>query len=171
MKRRTLVWHVGPDPLGTAFLPRALEAAAPALLARGLHTVTAAEAADADLDLRRAHASAGRTLQSVDGAWKRVEDQVWGTRGTWLLSTPAVFAASPDRVRLALDGLRGIRLHLVWFGEPAGDTRAWAQPLHPERVHVLDPGSGPDDVWDRFVRLASPTRVPRPRPASRALAT
>lgn len=154
MAKRTVWWHVGPDALGTSFLPRALAAAAPALARRGFRTPRLAEAAEADLELRRAYATAGLGPVDVDGAWKELEDRIWREKGTWLLSTPKVFLADGDRVRLARDGLRGIRLNLVWFGEPAGDTEAWAQPLHPDRVHVLDPSGGPLHVWQGFLQLA-----------------
>lgn len=157
MAKRKLFWHVGPISVTTAFLAEALERWGGSL--PEVHTVPLAAAVDADLDLRRAHAALGRTRASVDGAWKRVEDQVWKHKGRWLLSTPAMGRAPVDQIRLARDGLRGVELHVVVLRtDPAADVdavlSAWAQPLHPERVHLVDCDPDAASVWSAFLGIA-----------------
>lgn len=164
MAKRNLFWHLGPEDLGSVVLPEALGA----LDADDVHTISAAAARDADLDLRRAHASAGLHRKDVEGAWARLESKVWHTRGTWLVSTPAVHLADEDQRRLAVDGLRGVKVHYVVLrtpdnGEVAAEiVRRWTQPLHPERVHLVDTDGSIGGAWEALLTTAGLAERPLP---------
>ena len=156
MAKRKLFWHVGPTDADTAFLPAALEAAGEA----NFFAPTADEARRADLDLRRAHAAAGLSRKEIEGHWSRLESAIWHRKGTWLLSTPAAALIDRDQFRLAMDGLRGVKVHFVLFRTEANAEEVddalttWQQPLHPDRVHVVSCQQSPQAIWDSFMRVA-----------------
>ena len=163
MAKRNLFWHIGPAELGTVALPQALE-----LASDDFNTITAAEARDADLDLRWAHKAAGRKRASVEGAWSRLESKVWHGRGTWLISTPGIHLASDDQRRLAMDGLRGVKVRFVVFRTPTNGAvvdeilTRWTQPLHPERVLVLDTDGTTQGNWRALLAAAEMPEQPLP---------
>jgi hypothetical protein len=166
MAKRKLYWHVGPASVDTAFLAPALAA----LDTDEANTVSVAAAIDADLDLRRAHRAAGRRRDMVDGAWSRIESTVWKHKGRWLLSTPTMGLADPDQIRMARDGLRGVEVHVVVIRtDPAYDAQpildAWAQPLHPERVHLVESAPDAESVWGSFLAVAG-LELPMPAVAT-----
>ena len=72
MARRTVIWHIGPDDPGTAFLADALAAQRDEL------------------------ASLGIAVPS--GRWHEIEDQIWKHKGLSLLSTPAAARADHEKV-------------------------------------------------------------------------
>lgn len=155
MAKRKLYWHVGPASVDTAFLAPALAA----LDTDEAHTVSLGAAIDADLDLRRAHRLAGRRRASVDGAWSRIEDGVWKHKGRWLLSTPSMGLAAPQQIRMARDGLRGVELHVIVIRTDASQDvgavlEAWQQPLHPERVHLVDSAPDAASIWSAYLAVA-----------------
>ena len=164
MAKRNLFWHIGPlDPASTV-LPQALGL----LDADDVHTVPELEARDADLDLRRAHKSAGLRRKDVEGAWSRLESKIWHTKGVWLLSTPAVNLADPDQRALAMDGLRGVKVHYVLLRTPqtaarVGDLlQTWTLPLHPDRVHVVDTDGSTEGAWAALFEVAGLDSLPLP---------
>jgi len=183
MARRTVIWHIGPDDPGTAFLADALAAQRDEL------------------------ASLGIAVPS--GRWHEIEDQIWKHKGLSLLSTPAAARADHEKVALRLAGLRDLEVHLVllvrdlptqvhaawqaglqhgsttsltkyaarvldparshWQAEEfwAGRDLAvflprWTRVIHPERVHVVATLAGPDDVWEAFLQQAGIGDLPRP---------
>ena len=183
MARRTLIWHIGPDDPGTAFVADALDA----------HRV---ELASLGIALPR-------------GRWHEIEDQIWKHKGLSLLTTPAAARADHDKVALRLAGLRDLEVHLVllvrdlpsqvYAGWQAGlqhgsttsltkyaarvldparshwqaeefwagrDLEAWlprwTRAIHPERVHVVATPADPDGVWEAFLQQAGIGDLPRP---------
>ena len=193
MARRTVIWHIGPDDPGTAFLADALEAHREELGALGIALPA--------------------------GHWHEVEDQIWKHKGLSLLSTPAIARADADKVALRLAGLRDLEVQLivlvrdlpsqVYAGWQAGlqhgsttslatyaarvldPTRGhwqaeefwagrdldvllpkWTRAIHPERVHVVATPGDPDGVWAAFLGQAGIGDLARPEvltpPALRA---
>ncbi|RYG22453.1 MAG: hypothetical protein EOO01_45260, partial [Chitinophagaceae bacterium] len=57
--------------------------------------------------------SAVSARKDVEGAWSRLESKVWHDKGVWIVSTPAVHLAADDQRRLAMDGLRGVKVQVV----------------------------------------------------------
>ena len=114
MARRTLIWHLGLADAPRAVVGANLQAHAATLEGLGRPVVaTAEEARLATHDLLRTHADAGLARSAVDGWWARVCDRVWAHKGVSLLSTPDLCVADKDQVRLALDPLIGMEVHLV----------------------------------------------------------
>jgi hypothetical protein len=183
MARRTVIWHIGPDDLGTAFLADALVAQRDELAALGVSVPT--------------------------GRWHELEDQVWKHKGVSVLSTPAAARADQQKVALRLAGLRDLEVHLVvlvrdlptqvhagwqaglqqgsttslskyaarvleparshwqaeefWAGRDlAAFLPRWTRAIHPERVHVVATPPDPDSVWQAFLKQASIGDLPRP---------
>lgn len=119
MARRKLFWHLGPADTATTFLAQALEERATALADHGLRVqATALEANLATHELLRTHRSADLKRGDVEGTWAAILDRVWRHKGNSVLSTPLLCAADKDQLRLALDGLRGIEVHLVFLVRP-----------------------------------------------------
>ena len=97
------------------------------------------EASAATHEILRTHHDGGLSRADVEGAWTRLCDRVWSHRGVSLLSTPDLGAADKDQVKLALDPLIGVEVHLVltldslsqqlygaWLAElRAGRTTGW----------------------------------------------
>jgi len=183
MARRTVIWHIGPDDPGTAFLADALDA--------------------------RRHELAALDIAAPSGAWHEVEDQIWKHKGLSLVSTPAIARADGEKVALRLTGLRDVELHLVllvrdlptqvyagwqaalqqgsttslakyaarildparshwqaedfWAGRDlAGFLPRWTRTIHSDRVHVVASPADPDGIWEAFLRQASVGNLPRP---------
>ena len=143
--RRTLIWHVG--------LPRAPRPVVPANLlghrdALAAHDVpvaaTADESALATHELLRTHRDAGLARAEVEGTWARICDRVWEHRGVSVLSTPDLGAADKDQVRLALDPLRGVEVHLVVTLD------SFSQQLYGAWLAELR--SGRTTSWDTYAR-------------------
>lgn len=134
-------------------LPANLDHHADALAAAGLPVVAdAEEAAHATHELLRTHRDADLRRRDVEGRWARICDRVWAHRGVSLLSTPDLGVADKDQLRLALDPLIGIEVHLVvsldtfssqlygaWLAElRAGRTTSWQK----YAARVLDHATG-----------------------------
>jgi len=183
MTRRTVIWHIGPDDPGTAFLAEALEAHREELGALGIALPA--------------------------GRWHDVEDQIWKHKGLSLLSTPAIARVDADMVALRLSGLRDLEVHLVvlvrdlpsqvyagwqaglqhgsttslakyaarvldptrshwqaeefWAGRDLGAVLPrWTRAIHPERVHVVATPADPDGVWAAFLGQAGIGDLARP---------
>jgi hypothetical protein len=183
MARRTVIWHIGPDDPGTAFLGEALAAQRDELAALGIAAPT--------------------------GAWHEVEDQIWKHKGLSVLSTPAAARADAEQVALRLTGLRDLELHLVvlvrdlptqvhsawqaglqhgsttslakYAGRVLDPTRShwqaeefwagrdlaaflprWTRAFHADRVHVVATPADSDGVWESFLRQAGIGDLTRP---------
>ena len=114
MARRRLVWHLGLPQAARPVVPATLEHHADALGAAGVQVVADREGASlATHELLRTHRGAGLARHDVEGRWARICDRVWSHRGVSVVSTPDLGAADKDQLRLALDPLIGIEVHLV----------------------------------------------------------
>jgi len=187
MARRTVIWHIGPEDPGTAFLAEALHTQRDELATLGIHVPD----------------------QAAGTPWHHIEDQVWDHKGLSLLSTPTAARADRDAVALRLAGLRDVELHLVvlvrdlptqvhagWqAGLQHGSTTAlasyaarvldpershwqaeefwagrdlaaflprWTRAIHADRVHVVAAPADPDGVWRAFLRQAGIGDLDRP---------
>jgi hypothetical protein len=140
MSRRKLIWHIGLADAPRPLLPANLAAHAEALAAAGVQVASSSdEARLATHELLRTHKQASVTRREVEGCWARITDRVWAHKGVSVLSTPDLCVADKDQIRLALDPLIGVEVHLVvtldsfsqqlyggWLAElRAGRTTGW----------------------------------------------
>lgn len=154
MSRRKLIWHIGLAQSPRPVIESNLHAHRAALAQADVQVVaTPREAAVATHELLRTQREAGLTRPEVEGRWAQLCDRVWEHKGVSLLSTPDLCAADKDQLRMALDPLVGIEVHLVvtldsfsqqlyggWLGElRSGRTTGWekyaARVLAPTRQH------------------------------------
>jgi hypothetical protein len=187
MARRSVIWHIGPDDPGTAFLADALQEQRDELAALGIAV----------------------PQQRHRDPWHELEDRIWKHRGPSLLSTPDLSRADRDAVALRLAGLRDVELHLVvlvrdlptqvhaawqaglqhgsttslsryaarvldpershwqaeefWAGRDLSALLArWTRAIHADRVHVVATPADPDGVWQAFLRQAGIGDLARP---------
>ena len=140
MAKRKLIWHMGVAQAPRPVIPANLAAHHESLEAAGVRVAaTAAESGLATHELLRTHATAGLSRHQVEGRWARVCDRVWQHKGVSLLSIPDLCVADKDQIKLALDPLIGVEVHLVvtvdsfsqqlyggWLAElRAGRTTGW----------------------------------------------
>lgn len=119
MARRRLYWHLGPADTATTFLAHALDERSAELAALGLRVqATPVEASLATHELLRTHRAADLKRADVEGTWAEILDRIWKHKGNSVLSTPLLCAADREQLELALDGLRGIEVHLVLLVRP-----------------------------------------------------
>lgn len=144
MSRRTLIWHVGLPRTPRDVLSASLDAHTERLGADGFRVVaTADEARLATHELLRTHREAGLSRDEVEGCWARIADRVWEHKGASLLSTPDLAVADKDQLRLALDPLIGIEVHLVVTVE------SWSQQLYGAWLAELRGGA--TTGWEKYV--------------------
>ena len=124
---------------------------------------TADEARLATHELLRTHKAAGLSRREVEGRWARVCDRVWRHKGVSLLSTPDLCIADKDQIRLALDPLIGIEVHLVVTVE------SFSQQLYGGWLAELR--AGRTTGWEKYAApRAGPAARSQPRaPAGRAV--
>ena len=114
MGRRQLFWHIGLADPARSVIGASLEAHHEVLSGAGtLVAATPDEAGSATHELLRTHKQAGFSRRDVEGQWARICDRVWSHKGPSLLSTPGLCVADKDQIRLALDPLIGVEVHLV----------------------------------------------------------
>ncbi len=154
MSRRKLIWHIGPANAVRSLIPANLEAHDSVLEAAGLRVVGSREQSRlATHELLRTHRDAGLSRREVEGQWARICDRVWQHKGVSVLSTPDLCVADREQIRLALDPLIGVEVHLVvaldsfsrqvyggWLAElRAGRATGWekylTRVLAPDREH------------------------------------
>lgn len=92
----------------------------------------------ADLEIRRAHKSAGLKRRDVEGSWAKVGRRAFKLRSDAFISQPRFFRAHADQAALALDGLMGMRVHLLTSSPEL--PAAWTGLVKPHRVHVVADG-------------------------------
>lgn len=152
MSRRKLIWHIGlahaPRPLISANLLEHGES----LQAAGVQVAaTAEEAGLATHDLLRTQREAGLSRRDVEGRWARICDRVWAHKGLSVLSTPDLCVADKDQIRLALDPLIGVEVHLVVTID------SFSQQIYGGWLAELR--SGRSTGWDKYVtRVLASTR-------------
>ena len=143
--RRTLIWHVGLPLAPRPVIPANLRAHGDALGARDVLVAASPEEVRlATHELLRTHRDADLARAEVEGTWARICDRVWEHRGVSLLSTPDLGAADKDQVRLALDPLRGVEVHLVVTLD------SFSQQLYGAWLAELR--SGRTTSWDTYAR-------------------
>jgi hypothetical protein len=154
MSRRKLIWHIGTSDAPRPVVAANLDKHRPTLEDLGVHSVaTRDEARLATHELLRTHREAGLARTHVEGRWARICDRVWQHKGVSLLCTPQLGAADKDQIRLALDALIGVEVHLMvtldsfsqqiyggWLADlRAGRTAGWekyaARVLAPTAEH------------------------------------
>ena len=149
MAKHHVFLHIGPDVLEVD------EAVRKQLAAGGVVTpdVTRADLDRADVEIRRVHKAAGLKRKDVEGAWARVCRRTFRLRAHSFISVPGFWAADAAQTDLALDGLHGLKVHLLTTD---GDQLppAWSQRVKPERVHVVDAAEGSASLAAEVVRLA-----------------
>ena len=175
MAKRTVYLHLGPAVPGIATPHEALRDH-PALVAAGVALPAVdQEAMDrADVEIRRRHKAVGVRRKDVEGAWARVCRKAYKLKGDVLVSQPGFLDADPDQVALAVDGLVGMRLHVIVTPDAVDDEMApvdlvgpWAAYVKREsRIHVLPVGDSmtADDLaadLARVVLLAREAEVER----------
>ena len=121
MARRTLIWHLGLAQSSRPVVGTSLAAHREALEAGGLRLVASeTEARLATYEILRTHRDAALSRADVEGQWARICDRVWAHKGVSVLSTPDLCVADKVQLRLALDPLIGVEVHLVVTAEPLG---------------------------------------------------
>ncbi|WP_457207382.1 hypothetical protein, partial [Nocardioides sp. P5_C9_2] len=92
----------------------------------------------ADVELRRRHKAFGLRRKDVEGAWAKVCRTAFKAKSDVLVCQPGLADATADQVALAVDGLMGMRLHVVVTPLAFGTAfDGWAD---------LDGGTGLDDA-------------------------
>ena len=151
MARRTLIWHLGLPQAARPVVPASLAAHAAALDERDvLVAATPAEADAATRELLRTGPAGAAGRRDDAGTWARVCARVWDHKGVAVLSTPDLALAGKDEVRLALDPLRGVEVHLVLGVEPIATQLlgAWLDQLR----------GGATTGWEKYAeRVLAPT--------------
>jgi len=151
MSRRKLIWHIGLPDAARAVVPVNLTAHRDSLGAAGAQVAaTTDEGQLATHELLRTHRQAGLSRSDVEGRWARICDRVWQHKGVSLLSTPDLCAADKDQLRMALDALIGLEVHLVVTVDSFSQQAygGWLAELRDGRT----------TGWDKYVaRVLAPT--------------
>ena len=144
MARRKLIWHLGLAQPARSVIEANLATYAATLDEAGSRVVATPEQARlATHELLRTHRSAGLRRAEVEGFWARITDRVWAHQGVSLLSTPDLCAADKDQLRMALDPLIGVEVHLVITLD------SWSQQLYGGWLAELR--SGHSTTWEKYV--------------------
>jgi tetrahydromethanopterin S-methyltransferase subunit G len=177
MAKKNVFLHIGPALPGVPESHAALRASE--LLTRaGLATPKVDQVVmdRADIEIRRRHKALGLRRRDVEGAWAEVCRRAFkkARKGRdVVISQPGFVDADYQQVALALDGLVGLRLHLVLtpptaHDEPEALAGHWAKFVRKQgRIHLLPLGSEAtgDDLAAGIVRL---TGIPVTHPAHAA---
>jgi hypothetical protein len=151
MAKHLVFLHIGPDVVEIS------EDTRRSLAAAGVQTpdVSESDLQRAHLEICRIHKESGLRRKDVEGAWARVCRKTFRARADAFISQPGFWAASADQAALALDGLHGLKVHLVVStGDGAGVPDAWADRVKPGRIHVLESGLTPTDLAAGVARVA-----------------
>ncbi len=155
MARRKLIWHLGLADPARAVIGTNLEAHRDPLATSGVQVVaTDEETRLATHDLLRSHRQGGLLRAEVEGRWARACDRVWRHKGISVISTPDLCAADKDQIRLALDPLIGVEVHLVVNAD------SFSQQLYGGWLAELR--AGHSTGWQKYVdRVLAPTPAHR----------
>lgn len=151
MAKHQLFLHIGPDVVEVDADVRER------LAAVGVRTpdVSQDDLHRADLEIRRAHRSAELTRKDVEGAWAKVCRRAFRLKSDAFVSQPGFFEADADQAALAVDGLAGLKVHLVVTPDTRDDLPvAWTRLVKPGRVHAIEPGLAPADFAAELARIA-----------------
>lgn len=109
----------------------------------------------ADLEIRRAHKSADLRRKDVEGAWAKVCRKTFRLKSDVFISEAGFFEADVDQAALAIDGLAGLKVHLVVTPEAQAELpTAWTRLVRPERIHAITPGLASAEFAAEMARLA-----------------
>ena len=130
MAKHRVFLYIGPDPVEITPELRAHLAQADILTP----DVGQGDLDRADLEIRRVHKSAGLKRRDVEGSWAKVGRRAFRLRSDAFISQPRFFRAEAEHAALALDGLMGMRVHLLTSAPEL--PAAWTGLVKPHRVHV-----------------------------------
>lgn len=109
----------------------------------------------ADLEIRRAHKSAGLKRTEVEGAWAKVCRRTFRLKSDAFVSQPGFFEAEAEQAALAMDCLSGSKVHLVVTTAAQVDLPAgWTRLVKPSRIHAMEPGLSPAGFTADLARIA-----------------
>lgn len=109
----------------------------------------------ADLEIRRAHKAAGLKRKDVEGAWAKVCRRTFRLKSDCFISEPGFFETDADQAALAIDGLAGLKVHLVLTPEAETELpTAWTRLVKPGRIHAMEPGLSSADFAAEMARIA-----------------
>ncbi|UUZ61339.1 hypothetical protein [Nocardioides sp. B-3] len=109
----------------------------------------------ADLEIRRAHKAADLKRKDVEGAWAKVCRKTFRLKSDCFISEPGFLDADDDRAALAIDGLAGLKVHLVVTPEAQAELpTARTRLVKPERIHAIQPGLSSADFAAEMARIA-----------------
>ena len=151
MAKHHVFLHIGPDVVEIGVEVRERLASA------GVRTPDASreDLYRAGLEIRRDHKAAGLKRKDVEGAWARVCRKTHRTRSDAFISAPGFFDADADQAALAVDGLGGLKVHLVVTAQARADLpTAWTRLVKPQRVHVVGPGLSSGEFADELAQIA-----------------
>ncbi len=151
MAKHHVFLHIGPDVVEIGDEGRIRLAAA------GVQTpdVSQDDHDRAHLEIRRLHKGAGLKRKDVEGAWAKICRKTFHTRADAFISQPGFWEADVDQADLALDGLHGLKVHLVVApGESNEPPAAWTRRVKPGRIHVLESGLSSVDFAAELSRVA-----------------
>lgn len=151
MAKHHVFLHIGPDIVEINAEVRER------LAGVGVRTpdVTQADLHHADLEIRRAHKSADLRRKDVEGAWAKVCRRTFKARSDAFISQPGFFEADADQAALAIDGLAGLKVHLVVTPDALAELpAAWTRLVKPERIHAIQPGLSSADFAAEMARIA-----------------
>ncbi|MDP2773374.1 MAG: hypothetical protein Q8O61_07420 [Nocardioides sp.] len=169
MAKRKAFLHVGLGDHSGDFLDAAFERHQHALAALGVRRPGSSEELfRAAIEIRREHREWGFRRSEVEGAWARICRRGHKGNDTLVLSQPLLADSTPDQIALLLDGLRGLKVHVV-VTVAAPDTWTdldldlgavldrWTAAIgKSDRVHVLIAPTerGRRAIWKAFGRVA-----------------
>lgn len=137
MAKHHVFLHIGPDVVEIDAEVRERLAAVGVLTP----DVTQDDLRRADLEIRRAHKAADLKRKDVEGAWAKVCRKTFRLKSDSFISEPGFFEADADQAALAIDGLAGLKVHLVVTPEAQAELPdAWTRLVKPERIHAIEPG-------------------------------
>lgn len=159
-KRKVFV-HVG-MPGGGDVIEGALVRHREALVELGVDVPahTTDESFRAAVEVLRVHKDWGFKRKEVEGAWAQLYRRAHKGRGVVAISQPLLADATPEQIDLLLDGLAGLRVHVVITHGPGADlgdaAQRWGAAVRkPERLHLveLDADATPASVWKAFGKV------------------
>lgn len=151
MAKNHLFLHIGPDVVEIDATARER------LVAAGILTpdVTQDDLRRADLEIRRAHKSADLKRKDVEGAWAKVCRKTFKLKSDAFISQPGFFEADADQAALAIDGLAGLKVHLVVTPQAEAELpEAWTRLVKPGRIHAIEPSLSSADFAAEMARIA-----------------
>ena len=149
MAKHRLFLHIGP----TVLAPGLDGLARLAAVGVRVPDVSAEDLDRADTEIRRRHKVIGLRRKDVEGAWARVCRRAFRTRSDAFLSVPGFWEADADQAALAVDGLHGLRVHLVVTADAGEVPASWTRLVKPERVHALGADVTPAEVAEQVARI------------------